>query len=94
MCYIELEVSTGACVPAVYMSGTVQSVIQKSDGTVSCTVCSSDLACHFPCAVSNAGVIAGATIGALLGLVAIVFFIYFILKRKKDSEDDIANDIK
>ncbi|XP_072569761.1 endothelial cell-selective adhesion molecule [Paramormyrops kingsleyae] len=44
--------------------------------------------------VSNAGVIAGATIGALLGLVAIVFFVYFILKRKKESEDDIANDIK
>ncbi|XP_062870141.1 endothelial cell adhesion molecule a [Trichomycterus rosablanca] len=43
---------------------------------------------------SNAGVIAGATVGALVGLVLIILFVLFFWKRRKDSEEDLANDIK
>ncbi|KAM6969881.1 endothelial cell adhesion molecule a isoform 1-T1 [Aplochiton taeniatus] len=43
---------------------------------------------------TNAGVIAGATVGSVLGLVFIVLFIIFLLKRRRDTEEDLANDIK
>ncbi|KAG7483569.1 hypothetical protein MATL_G00039780 [Megalops atlanticus] len=43
---------------------------------------------------TNVGVIAGATIGSVVGLVAIVMFLILILRRKSDTEDDMANDIK
>ncbi|XP_064158033.1 endothelial cell-selective adhesion molecule [Anguilla rostrata] len=42
----------------------------------------------------NAGVIAGATVGSVVGFVAIVLFLVFILRRKKDTEEDMSNDIK
>ncbi|KAB5543539.1 hypothetical protein PHYPO_G00080360 [Pangasianodon hypophthalmus] len=44
---------------------------------------------------TNAGVIAGATVGALVGLILIILVIVFLWTRKrKDTEDDLANDIK
>ncbi|KAM9455337.1 endothelial cell adhesion molecule a [Clarias gariepinus] len=44
---------------------------------------------------SKAGVIAGATIGVLLGLILIILaIIFFWGRRKKETEDDLANDIK
>ncbi|KAI4881412.1 hypothetical protein NFI96_027130 [Prochilodus magdalenae] len=43
---------------------------------------------------TNAGVIAGATVGAVVGFVLIVVFILFLWTRKKDAEEDLANDIK
>ncbi|KAM9734071.1 endothelial cell-selective adhesion molecule isoform 4-T4 [Menidia menidia] len=43
---------------------------------------------------SNAGMIAAATLGSVVGLVAMVLFLIFILKRRRDSEEEIANDIK
>lgn len=43
---------------------------------------------------SNAGMIAAATLGSIVGLVAIVLFLIFILKRRRDTEDEIANEIK
>ncbi|KAG7322356.1 hypothetical protein KOW79_013702 [Hemibagrus wyckioides] len=44
---------------------------------------------------SNAGVIAGATVGALVGLILIVLIIIFLwTRRRKDAEEDLANDIK
>ncbi|KAJ8280641.1 hypothetical protein GJAV_G00057240 [Gymnothorax javanicus] len=42
----------------------------------------------------NAGVIAGATVGSVVGFVAIVLFLVFILRKRKDSEEDMSNDIK
>ncbi|KAL7847266.1 hypothetical protein SRHO_G00222460 [Serrasalmus rhombeus] len=43
---------------------------------------------------TDAGVIAGATVGAVVGFVLIVLFIIFLWTRRKDTEEDLANDIK
>ncbi|KAK5868782.1 hypothetical protein PBY51_009762 [Eleginops maclovinus] len=43
---------------------------------------------------SNAGMIAAATLGSIVGLVAMVLFLIFILKRKRDTEEEMANEIK
>ncbi|KAM7412932.1 hypothetical protein PAMA_020359 [Pampus argenteus] len=43
---------------------------------------------------SNAGMIAAATVGSIVGLVAMVLFLIFILKRRQDTEEEIANEIK
>ncbi|KAM3875484.1 endothelial cell-selective adhesion molecule [Diretmus argenteus] len=43
---------------------------------------------------SNAGMIAAATLGSIVGLVAIVLFLIFILRRRRDTEEEIANEIK
>jgi LPXTG-motif cell wall-anchored protein len=38
--------------------------------------------------------IAGAVVGALVGFVILLVFIFFLLKRRRDNEEEIANDIK
>ncbi|XP_029964069.1 endothelial cell-selective adhesion molecule [Salarias fasciatus] len=43
---------------------------------------------------SNAGMIAAATLGSVVGLVAMVLFLIFILRRRRDTEEEIANEIK
>ncbi|KAG8001906.1 Endothelial cell-selective adhesion molecule [Nibea albiflora] len=43
---------------------------------------------------SNAGMVAAATLGSIVGLVAIVLFLIFILRRRQDTEEEIANEIK
>nr|XP_046245349.1 endothelial cell-selective adhesion molecule [Scatophagus argus] len=43
---------------------------------------------------SNAGVIAAATLGSIVGLMAMVLFLIFILRRRRDTEEEIANEIK
>ncbi|XP_029026818.1 endothelial cell-selective adhesion molecule isoform X2 [Betta splendens] len=43
---------------------------------------------------SNAGVMVGATLGSVLGLVAIVLFFLFVLRRRRDTEEELANEIK
>lgn len=53
--------------------------------------------CHINLEVStpnNAWVIAGATVGSVVGLMALVLFLIFILRRNHDTEDEMANDIK
>ncbi|XP_062377286.1 endothelial cell-selective adhesion molecule [Sardina pilchardus] len=45
-------------------------------------------------APTSAGVIAGAAVGSVVGLVAIVLFLVFILRRRRDTEEEIANEIK
>ncbi|XP_048017819.1 endothelial cell-selective adhesion molecule isoform X3 [Megalobrama amblycephala] len=53
--------------------------------------------CHINLEVStpnNAWVIAGATVGSVVGLMALVLFLIFILRRNRDTEDEMANDIK
>ncbi|XP_054598512.1 endothelial cell-selective adhesion molecule isoform X2 [Nothobranchius furzeri] len=43
---------------------------------------------------SNTGMIAAATLGSVVGLVAMVLFLIFILKRRRDTEEEMANEIK
>ncbi|KAM4620956.1 endothelial cell adhesion molecule a [Polymixia lowei] len=43
---------------------------------------------------TNAGMIAGATVGSVVGFIILLLFLIFLLKRRRDSEDDMANDIK
>ncbi|XP_076876582.1 endothelial cell adhesion molecule a [Brachyhypopomus gauderio] len=46
---------------------------------------------------TNAGVIAGATVGAIVCLILLILLIFLILylwKRRRTTEDDLANDIK
>ncbi|XP_016374408.1 endothelial cell-selective adhesion molecule-like isoform X1 [Sinocyclocheilus rhinocerous] len=53
--------------------------------------------CHINLEVStpnNAWVIAGATVGSVVGLMALVLFLIFILRRNHDTEEEMANDIK
>ncbi|XP_057207192.1 endothelial cell-selective adhesion molecule isoform X1 [Triplophysa rosa] len=53
--------------------------------------------CHLNLEVStsnNAWVIAGATVGSAVGLMALVLFLIFILKWNHDTEEEMSNDIK
>ncbi|XP_053278884.1 endothelial cell-selective adhesion molecule [Pleuronectes platessa] len=43
---------------------------------------------------SNAGMIAAATLGSVVGLMAMVLFLIFILRRRRDTEEEMANEIK
>ncbi|XP_030648382.1 endothelial cell adhesion molecule a [Chanos chanos] len=43
---------------------------------------------------TNAGVIAGATVGAVVGFILIILFLVFLWTRRKESEEDLANEIK
>ncbi|XP_029571216.1 endothelial cell-selective adhesion molecule isoform X1 [Salmo trutta] len=43
---------------------------------------------------SNSGAIAAATLGSIVGLVAIILFLIFMLRRRDHEEEEIANDIK
>ncbi|CAJ1065251.1 endothelial cell-selective adhesion molecule isoform X1 [Xyrichtys novacula] len=43
---------------------------------------------------TNAGVVAAATLGSIVGLVAMALFLIFILRRRRDTEEEIANEIK
>ncbi|KAA0701912.1 Endothelial cell-selective adhesion molecule [Triplophysa tibetana] len=53
--------------------------------------------CHINLEVStsnNTWVIAGAAVGSAVGLMALVLFLIFILKRNHDTEEEMSNDIK
>ncbi|XP_044227192.1 endothelial cell adhesion molecule a [Thunnus albacares] len=43
---------------------------------------------------SNAGMIAGATVGSVIGFIFLLICLVFLMKRRRDSEDDMANEIK
>ncbi|XP_022601700.1 endothelial cell-selective adhesion molecule-like [Seriola dumerili] len=44
---------------------------------------------------TNAGMIAGATVGSVIGFIFLLLIcLVFVVKRRRDSEDDIANEIK
>ncbi|XP_054651037.1 endothelial cell-selective adhesion molecule isoform X2 [Dunckerocampus dactyliophorus] len=43
---------------------------------------------------SNAGMIAAATLGSMVGLVAMALFLIFVLRRRRDTEEETANEIK
>lgn len=43
---------------------------------------------------TNAGVIAGATVGSVVGFILILLVLIFLWTRRRDAEDELANDIK
>ncbi|XP_048036716.1 endothelial cell adhesion molecule a isoform X1 [Megalobrama amblycephala] len=43
---------------------------------------------------TNAGMIAGVTVGCIVALILIILFLFFMWTRRKDTEEDFANDIK
>lgn len=82
-CHINLEVST----------------CKYHIGSITHTVLWIWMALNKPCffllaAANNAWVIAGAAVGSAVGLMALVLFLIFILKRNHDTEEEMSNDIK
>ncbi|XP_042595989.1 endothelial cell-selective adhesion molecule-like [Cyprinus carpio] len=71
------------------MSGKYVCRASNTAGTDSCHI---NLEVSTP--ASNAWVIAGATVGSVVGLMALVLFLIFILRRNRDTEEEMANDIK
>lgn len=46
-------------------------------------------------AATNVGMIVGATVGSVVGFIFLLLLcLVFLVKRRRDSEDDMANDIK
>uniref|UniRef100_A0A673JSS5 Endothelial cell-selective adhesion molecule-like n=1 Tax=Sinocyclocheilus rhinocerous TaxID=307959 RepID=A0A673JSS5_9TELE len=43
---------------------------------------------------TNAGMIAGVTVGCIVALILIILFFFFMWTRRKDTEEDLANEIK
>ncbi|TSK16169.1 Endothelial cell-selective adhesion molecule [Bagarius yarrelli] len=71
------------------MSGKYECTASNSAGEAKCYINLEVLTS------SNAGVIAGATVGALVGLILIMLIVvFFWTRRKKEAEEDLANDIK
>lgn len=49
---------------------------------------------HVPVA-TNVGVIAGATVGSVVAVILLLLLCFvFLVKRRRDNEDDMANEIK
>ncbi|XP_063062291.1 endothelial cell-selective adhesion molecule [Engraulis encrasicolus] len=63
----------------------------RSSNTAGAESCYINLEVSTP---TSAGVIAGAAVGSVLGLVAIILFLVFIFRRRRDTEEEIANEIK
>lgn len=72
------------------MSGKYVCTASNSAGSDSCFI-NLDIVTS-----TNTGMIVGAVVGSLLGFLFLLFLIgfFFFLKRRTDSEDDMANDIK
>lgn len=44
---------------------------------------------------TNVGMIVGATVGSVVGFILLLLlFAAFLMKRRRDNEDDLANEIK
>ncbi|XP_077098515.1 endothelial cell adhesion molecule a isoform X2 [Siphateles boraxobius] len=43
---------------------------------------------------TNAGMIAGVTVGCIVALILIILFLFFMWTRRKETEEDLANEIK
>ncbi|CAL8267049.1 unnamed protein product [Merluccius merluccius] len=70
------------------MSGKYECTASNTAGSESCFINLEIISS------TNGGMIAGATVGALVGFIILLIFIYFLLKRSRDNEDEMANDIK
>ncbi|XP_026856538.1 endothelial cell adhesion molecule a isoform X2 [Electrophorus electricus] len=69
------------------MSGKYECSASNSVGESKCYI-------NLEVITANAGVIAGATVGALVGLILLILLVLFLWKRRRNTEDDLANDIK
>ncbi|TKS83722.1 Endothelial cell-selective adhesion molecule [Collichthys lucidus] len=71
------------------MSGKYECLASNSAGTQACVI-------NLEITSTNrAGVIAGATVGSVLGALFLLLICYFFLvKKRRDIEDDMANEIK
>uniref|UniRef100_A0A3B5B0N0 Endothelial cell-selective adhesion molecule-like n=1 Tax=Stegastes partitus TaxID=144197 RepID=A0A3B5B0N0_9TELE len=69
------------------MSGKYICRASNTAGSDSCSI-------NLEVITSNAGMIAAATLGSVVGLVAMVLFLIFILRRRRDTEEEIANEIE
>ncbi|XP_042355651.1 endothelial cell adhesion molecule a [Plectropomus leopardus] len=69
------------------MSGKYVCTASNSAGSETCVI-NLDIVTS-----TNVGMIVGATLGSLIGF-AILFIFFFLLKRRRDNEDDMANEIK
>ncbi|MBN3273335.1 ESAM protein, partial [Polyodon spathula] len=70
------------------MSGMYMCMASNSAGSESC---------YFNLEVSepvNAGMIAGVVVGTVLGVLIIILVVYFCLKLRRHSGEDMANEIK
>ncbi|KAF7701225.1 endothelial cell adhesion molecule a [Silurus meridionalis] len=71
------------------MSGKYECTASNSAGVAKCYINLEVIT------LNKAGVIAGATVGALVGLILIIIVLVFLwTRRRKDTEEDLANDIK
>uniref|UniRef100_A0A3Q3VXG6 Ig-like domain-containing protein n=1 Tax=Mola mola TaxID=94237 RepID=A0A3Q3VXG6_MOLML len=72
------------------MSGKYKCTASNSAGNESCTI-TLDVVTS-----TNVGMIVGAVVGSLLGFLFLILLIgvFFLWKRQRDNEDDMANDIK
>lgn len=71
------------------MSGKYMCTASNSAGSENC-----DINLEIITATS-AGVIAGATVGSIVGFILLLLIIgFFLVRRRRDSEDDMANEIK
>ncbi|XP_034034784.1 endothelial cell adhesion molecule a [Thalassophryne amazonica] len=71
------------------MSGTYRCTASNSAGSQSCDIKVEIIAS------TNVGMIVGATVGSVVGfLVLLLICVFFLLRRRRDREDDMANEIK
>lgn len=72
------------------MSGKYVCTATNSAGSESCFI---NLEIR---STSNGGMIAGAVVGSIVGLILLLLLAWFfyLMKRRRDSEDDMANEIK
>uniref|UniRef100_A0A3B5LSB2 Endothelial cell adhesion molecule b n=1 Tax=Xiphophorus couchianus TaxID=32473 RepID=A0A3B5LSB2_9TELE len=69
------------------MSGKYICRASNTAGSDSCSI-------NLEVITSNGGMIAAATLGSVVGLVAMVLILIFILKRRQDTEEEMANEIE
>ncbi|XP_073335483.1 endothelial cell adhesion molecule a [Pagrus major] len=71
------------------MSGKYKCTATNSAGSESCII-NLDIVTS-----TNVGMIVGATVGSLIGVGFLLFIcVVYVLKRRRDNEDDLANEIK
>ncbi|XP_046718168.1 endothelial cell-selective adhesion molecule isoform X2 [Silurus meridionalis] len=63
----------------------------KASNTAGSDTCHINLEVSTP---SKAWLIAGATVGSVVGFVALILFLVFIFRRECDTEEEMANEIK
>ncbi|XP_033973194.1 endothelial cell adhesion molecule a [Trematomus bernacchii] len=71
------------------MSGKYECSASNSAGSESCSI-NLDIVTS-----TNVGMIVGATVGSVVGFILLLLIcLFFLVKRRRDNEDDMANEIK